>query len=170
MHTDTCFRLFLLNTTNQPQLTSFINATANSVRRTFPAGLMTGAGMVVANPAYGPNPVYAQNWTTGAYHGTVVWSWPLAMMAKGLELQLSRCDNSASQPAFCSDSSVYPNVKTAYNTLWDSIDANRNQLSSEVWSWVYKNGQFQVTPLGIMPPPPGVGGSVGTFSFFFFLF
>jgi hypothetical protein len=38
---------------------------------------MTDVGMVVANPAYGGDPVYAQNFTTGAYHGTVVWGWPL---------------------------------------------------------------------------------------------
>jgi hypothetical protein len=38
---------------------------------------MTDVGMLVANPAYGDDPVYAANWTTGAYHGTVVWGWPL---------------------------------------------------------------------------------------------
>jgi hypothetical protein len=73
MNTDTCFRLFLLNSTNDSQLTSFLNATANSIRLTFPAGLMTDVGMLVANPAYGADPIYAANWTTSAYHGTVVW-------------------------------------------------------------------------------------------------
>jgi hypothetical protein len=76
MNTDTCFRHFLLNTTNDDQLTTFLNATANSIRLTFPAGLMTDVGMLVANPAYGGNPVYAANWTTSAYHGTVVWYVP----------------------------------------------------------------------------------------------
>lgn len=73
MNTDTCFRHFLLNTTNDEQLTSFLNATANSIRLTFPAGLMTDVGILVANPAYGTDPIYAANWTTSAYHGTVVW-------------------------------------------------------------------------------------------------
>jgi hypothetical protein len=73
MNTDSCFRHFLLNTTNDQQLTSFLNNTANSIRLRFPAGLMTDVGMLVANPAYGSNPVYAANWTTSAYHGTVVW-------------------------------------------------------------------------------------------------
>lgn len=163
MNTDDCFRHFLLNTTNDAQLTPFLNNSASNIRRTFPAGLMTGASMVVANPAFGENPVYAQNWTTGAYHGTVVWSWQLAMMAKGLELQMDRCGSSA-VPAFCSDSSVFDNVKKAYNVLWDSIEANAQYLSSEVWSWVYKNGQFVVTPLGVLPPPPGVGTQTGEFS------
>jgi hypothetical protein len=177
MNTDDCFRLFLLNTTDQKQLTSFVNQTANNVRRQFPAGLMTGVSLVVANPAYGENPVYAQNFTTGAYHGTVVWSWQLAMMVKGLELQLGRCSDTNSSPFssansqnkdafvpdFCQDTATYENVKTAYNILWDSIEANLALLSSEVWSWVYQDGRFVPTPLGVLPPPPGVGGQTGKF-------
>ena len=171
MNTDTCFRLFLLNSTNDSQLTSFLNATANSIRLTFPAGLMTDVGMLVANPAYGADPIYAANWTTSAYHGTVVWcaspaltpqsstltasrSWPLAMMARGLELQLSRC-SSSSVPTFCTDSAVYGNVKTAYNMLWDNIEANSAHLSTEVWSWTYEGGKFNYIDLGALPPPPG---------------
>jgi hypothetical protein len=154
MNSDDCFRHFLINSTNQTQLTSFINSTANNIRRTFPAGLMTDVGMLVANPAYGNSPIYAANWTTSAYHGTVVWSWQLAMMAKGFELQLSRCTSSA-KPDFCSDNTVYPNVVNAYNVLWDSIDANRAHLSTEVWSWTYGNGKFDFVDLGSLPPPPG---------------
>ncbi|KAG4438564.1 hypothetical protein IFR05_005939 [Cadophora sp. M221] len=157
MNTDTCFHLFMLNTTNQTQLTSFVNATANSIRRRFPAGLMTDVGMLVANPAYGDNPIYAANWTTNAYHGTVVWSWQLAMMAKGLELQLSRCSSDA-VPDFCSDESVHGNVKTAYNALWDVIDASADNLSTEVWSWTYDaaGDRFDYIDLGGLPPPAGV--------------
>jgi hypothetical protein len=174
MNTDDCFRHFLLNTTNNAQLTSFLNNSATNIRRTFPAGLMTSAGMVVANPAFGEDPVYAQNWTTGAYHGTVVWSWPLAMMAKGLEMQLGRCELSINfsmsavervlppVPDFCTDDSVYVNVREAYNTLWDSIEGVQDQLSQEVWSWVYRDGGFQVTPLGVIPPPGG-GSQTGMF-------
>ncbi len=171
MNTDSCFRLFMLNTTNQTQLTSFLNLTANNIQRTFPAGLMTDVGMVVANPAYGGDPVYAANWTTSAYHGTVVWSWPLAMMAKGLELQLSRCNssspttNATSIPNFCSDTIVHTNIVAAYNTLWDSIEANTEHLSTEVWSWTYDGsgnggrGEFNYIDLGALPPPPGTGST-----------
>jgi hypothetical protein len=154
MNTDDCFRHFLLNTTNQTQLTAFINSTANNIRRTFPAGLMTDVSMLVANPAYGPAPVYAANFTTSAYHGTVVWSWPLAMMARGLELQLSRCA-SAAAPAFCADAVVHGNVKSAYNVLWDSIETNKAHLTTEVWSWTYAGGKFVYIDLGALPPPPG---------------
>lgn len=158
MNTDDCFRLFLVNGTNQTQLTAFVNQTANNVMRTFPAGLLTSVGMLVANPAYGLQPEYAANWTTSAYHGTVVWSWPQAMMVRGLELQLGRC-NSEAIPDFCNDQVVYNNVLKAYNTLWDTIEANSVHLSTEVWSWIYENGGFQFTPLGALPPPPGTSAT-----------
>lgn len=158
MNTDDCFRLFLVNSTNQTQLTSFVNQTANNVMRTFPAGLLTSVGLLIANPAYGGDPVYAANWTTNAYHGTVVWSWQQAMMARGLELQLDRCNGNA-VPDFCHDAVVHNNVLKAYNVLWETIEANSVNLSTEVWSWIYANGNFQFTPLGALPPPPGTSAT-----------
>jgi hypothetical protein len=71
------------------------------------------------------------------------------MMARGLELQLSRC-SSNDAPVFCKDMSVYCNVKTAYNKLWDSIEHNRQYLSTEVWSWTYSNDTFQYIDLGTL--------------------
>lgn len=62
---------------------------------------------------------------------------------------------------------MFGNVKNAYNKLWDVIEANRELLSSEVWSWVYRDNDFQYTTLGELPPPPGVGGSTGKFKFIF---
>ncbi|KAJ6102233.1 hypothetical protein N7486_004660 [Penicillium sp. IBT 16267x] len=179
MHTDDCFRHYLLNTTNNAQLSTFLNSTATNIRRTFPAGLMTDVGMLIANPAFGGDPVYAQNWTTGAYHGTVVWSWQLAMMAKGLELQMGRCEVTANfsmpsgkrkkiadiVPDFCTDDSIFDNVKAAYNALWDSIGLNEGQLSTEVWSWVNRNGTFQLAQLADLPPPPGLSGQTGMLRF-----
>ncbi|RDW80949.1 glycogen debranching enzyme [Coleophoma crateriformis] len=160
MNTDTCFRLFMLNTTNEAQLTSFLNTTADSIRRRFPAGLMTDVGMLIANPAFGEPEIYAANWTTSAYHGTVVWSWQLAMMASGLQAQLGRCipaTNGLVTPEFCGTASVFENVKHAYNVLWDSIEANREHLSTEVWSWIYTadTDAFVFEDLGALPPPPG---------------
>lgn len=69
MNTDDCFRTFLLNTTNQTQLTAFINQTANNILRPYPVGLSTPVGAIVANPAYGGDPIYAANFTNNAYHG-----------------------------------------------------------------------------------------------------
>lgn len=160
MNTDDCFRLFLINDTNQIQAAKFINQAANNVRRRFPAGLMTDVGMVVANPAYGSQEVYAVNWTTSSYHGTVVWSWQLAMMAKGFESQLERCyDTHAKIPLFCRHRAVYSNIVHAYNVLWDSIEQNKQYLSSEVWSWEYRDGRFVQYPLGALPSQNGVSAT-----------
>ncbi|EGR49726.1 uncharacterized protein TRIREDRAFT_59665 [Trichoderma reesei QM6a] len=172
-HTDTAFRHYLLNTTDEEQLTTFINASANAILRPFPAGLSTPVGVVVANPALSNNEVLIANFTNSAYHGTVVWSWQLALMAKGFERQLERCQgvnatdiplsvtNAATIPQFCSDKGVFGALKKAYNKLWDIIDDNEEQLESEVWSWTYNDGStrgFEFSPLGVLPPPPGVGG------------
>ncbi|KAF2875566.1 hypothetical protein BDV95DRAFT_562189 [Massariosphaeria phaeospora] len=146
MNTDDCFRVFLMNSTNQDQLSSFLNQTADHILRPFPVGLSSDVGLFVANPAYGGDPMYAQSFTNRDYHGTVVWGWQLAMMAAGLGRQLARCI-SESVPDFCKDKVVYDKVLLAYNHLWTLIDNNRAQLSSEVWSWTYDNG-FRFEPLG----------------------
>ncbi|KAI0836010.1 carbohydrate-binding module family 52 protein [Hypoxylon sp. FL0890] len=153
MNTDDCFRLFLLNGTDQSQLSAFLSQVADNILRPFPLGLSTDVGLVVANPAYGKGSVDVKEFTESAYHGTVVWSWQLAMMAAGLERQLERCEHE--QLAFCTDSALHGHVLEAYNHLWDLIDTNREHLSSEVWSWVYRDGKFQYTPLGALPPPEG---------------
>lgn len=157
MNTDDCFRLFLLNTTNDAQLASFLNQSALNILRPFPAGLTTSVGVVVANPALADADVLRTNFTNSAYHGTVIWSWQLAMIARGFETQLGRC-NGEQAPAFCTDDAVYGNVKGAYNALWDNLEQNDQYLAQEVWSWEYRDDDFQFTPLGSLPPPPGVSG------------
>lgn len=157
LNTDDCFRHFLLNTTNQTQLSSFVSQTADHILAPYPVGLTTDVGLLVANPAYGGQPSYSANFTNTDYHGTVVWGWQLAMMAKGLEHQLGRCApsnattaiTSSTTPDFCADEALHSKVVSAYNRLWDVIDANTAILSGEVWSWRYVDGEgFVALPLG----------------------
>jgi hypothetical protein len=148
MNTDSCFRHFFLNTTNQTQLSSFLEETAEHILQPFPIGLSTSIGLLIANPAYGGASVYASNFTASAYHGTVVWSWQLAMMAQGLARQLDRCNLPSDVPEFCDNGALYDKVLAAYNHLWDIIDANEQQLSSEVWSWRWEDGGYKVVSLG----------------------
>jgi hypothetical protein len=91
MNTDDCFRHFFLNTTNQTQLTAYISQTADHILQPFPVGLSTDAGLFVANPAYAGDAGFEQGFSKTDYHGTVVWSWQLAMMGAGLARQLGRC-------------------------------------------------------------------------------
>ncbi|EXV06747.1 hypothetical protein X797_001469 [Metarhizium robertsii] len=165
-HTDTAFRHFLLNATgDDAQQTAFINASANAILRPFPAGLTTPVGAVVANPALSGQDVLIANFTNAAYHGTVVWGWQLALMAKGFERQLARCGTPApaGSPGFCRDDAVLGALRAAYNRLWDVIEDNEGQLQSEVWSWTFgasgngTGGAYKLSPLGVLPPPPGVG-------------
>jgi hypothetical protein len=147
MNTDDCFRHFLLNTTNQQQLSDFLGQTADHILAPFPAGLTTDAGLVVANPAFGGDPAYASTFSNRDYHGTVVWSWQLAMMARGLERQLGRC-HGLEGPDFCSDQELRGRVYSAYNRLWDVIEANEGILSGEMWTWRWEGDKFVPVPFG----------------------
>lgn len=93
MNTDDCFRHFLLDTTNQTQLSAYMSQTADHILQPFPVGLSSDVGLFVANPAYSGNKDFAGTFSRTAYHGTVVWSWQLAMMGAGLARQLSRCSS-----------------------------------------------------------------------------
>jgi hypothetical protein len=142
-----------------------------AVMRPFPAGLMTDVGLVVANAAFADRDVQAR-FTPAAYHGAVVWSWQQALLAAGLERQLARCDLSAPLRA---------KLDAAQAQLWRAIRASRAVQSSELWSWAYRDGRYQVVPFGagkadvdesnaaqlwstvylaVQPPPPAAKTSV----------
>lgn len=103
----------------------------------FPLGLMTGAGLVVANPAFAPPELQAR-FTTHDYHGTVVWSWVQAAFASGLDRQLRRAEL---------PNPVRERLVAAQRTLWAAIDAAATMRNSELWSWRYDGG-YRVQPFG----------------------
>jgi hypothetical protein len=103
-----------------------------SAMRPFPAGLMTDAGMVVANAALADAQVQAR-FSPAAYHGAVVWSWQQALFAAGLARQLERPDLPASTRKVLTD---------AQGMLWRAIEAGRAFRSSELWSWEVKDGRI----------------------------
>jgi len=111
---------------------------SDAIGKPFPAGLMTGAGMLVANPAFAPAPLAAK-FGPGAYHGTVIWSWQQALAAAGLERQLARTDLS---PA------IRVRLAATQQCLWRAIAATRAVQSSELWSWRYAAGRYRVAAFG----------------------
>lgn len=115
-----------------------VDRAVTTLIRPFPAGLMTGAGMLVANPAFCA-PALQAKFTRNAYHGTVVWSWQQALFAAGIERQLRRPD-------------LPPEVRThllaAQSLLWSAITATRSMNNSELWSWSFRGGRYQVAPFG----------------------
>lgn len=111
---------------------------ASSFIDAFPAGLRTGVGMLVANPAFADAAIQ-RKFSPNAYHGTVVWSWQQALVAAGLARQLERRDLPAD---------VRASLARAQSCLWDGIEATRRVQSSELWSWRYADGRYQVVPFG----------------------
>ena len=112
--------------------------TAALFTRPFPAGLRTGAGLLVANPAFAA-PALQARFSPRAYHGTVVWSWQQALAAAGLARQLERTDLAPT---------TRKALAVAQSCLWDGIEATRAVQSSELWSWRYAGGRYQVVAFG----------------------
>ncbi len=109
-----------------------------AVLRPFPAGLLTDAGIVVANPVFATPEVQAR-FGNNAYHGTVVWSWQQALLAAGLDRQLRRADLPRG---------VKQRLRRAEQALWRAIDAGKEMRNSELWSWRYRDGRYRVAPFG----------------------
>jgi hypothetical protein len=104
----------------------------------FPLGLMTDVGPVVANPAYAPAEL-AERFDRNHYHGTVIWSWQQAVVAAGLERQLQRRDLA---------NTVRAALVAARARARAAAEASQALRASELWSWVFQDGQFRAQPFG----------------------
>ena len=133
MQSDEGFLLLFANP--EPQV---LDGIVSVLMRPFPAGLMTGAGMVVANPVF-CSPRRQKLFSRNAYHGTVVWSWQQALFAAGLARQLARHDLPAA---------VRADLIKAQQVLWSAIEATRSMQNAELWSWSYEGGHYQLRPFG----------------------
>jgi hypothetical protein len=125
----------LLFTTPPPPT---LDSDVRSVLRPFPLGLLTDAGMLVANPAFA-NAALKARFTNHAYHGTVVWSWQQALFAAGLERQLERADL---------PQSIREHLLEARQALWRVIRGTRSMEASELWSWRFASGGYRIAPFG----------------------
>ena len=106
--------------------------------RPFPAGLLTGVGMLVANPAFCAAKCQAL-FTPNEYQGAVIWSWQQALFAAGLARQLERPDLPAATRV---------RLRQAQRRLWAAIDATRSLQNAELWSWTYRDGHYRARPFG----------------------
>ncbi len=111
---------------------------ADTLTRPFPAGLLTGVGLTVANAAYAPDAV-EPIFDRGRYHGAVIWSWQQALLAAGIERQLKREDLTA--PARTA-------LERARARLDEAIAASDAVRGSELWSWSQTDGVYRVEPFG----------------------
>jgi hypothetical protein len=69
----------------------------------------------------------------------VVWSWQQALFAAGLERQLHRTDLTAE---------LRSKLQQGQRALWNAIAATRAQRNSELWSWKFSGGHYQVNAFG----------------------
>lgn len=109
-----------------------------SMLRPFPAGLLTEAGLVVANPVFA-DAARQRMFGRTAYHGTVTWSWQQALLAAGLERQVARHDLSTE---------TRQRLREARQRLWSVIENTRELRASELWSWQYVDGRYRAAPFG----------------------
>ncbi len=134
MHSDIGFALLFLD----PPAAD-LNRMLDASFKRFPAGLVTDVGIVVANAAFADKPI-RDRFGKGAYHGAVIWSWQQAMLAAGLDRQLTRRDLPAATRA---------RLERARRNLWKLIQAvGPESRSSELWSWRFTDGQYQFRALG----------------------
>jgi glycogen debranching enzyme len=131
MHSDESFALLL----GRPSARQ-IDRSLDVLLRPFPSGLLTSAGLLVANPAYADSAIQAR-FTRNDYHGTAIWAWQQALLAAGLERQLARRD-------------LLPvlrgRLQAARSSLWRVIQASNAFRGSELWSWSYQAGRYQPEP------------------------
>ena len=133
LHSDGGFALLFL----RPDART-LDAAVESMLRPFPAGLLTDAGLLVANPVYADART-ARSFGRNAYHGTVVWSWQQALLAAGIAEQLRRDDL---------PDGIRDRLREAQRRLWRAIDATVAMRTSELWSWSYAGGRYRAEPFG----------------------
>lgn len=135
-----------------------VHATVQALQP-YPRGLLTNAGMLVANPAFSWNASAATMFSNRAYHGAVAWGWQQGMMAAGVARQLALCglggssleavalssapggrepgNGTQAQPAWCADRALVLALHAAQGRLWDAIAGSKDVLYTEVWSPVF---------------------------------
>jgi hypothetical protein len=133
LNSDEGFRLLLTEPTPAALERSLV-----AILRPFPAGLTTGVGVVVANPALA-SAAQQREFSRFAYHGTVVWSWQQALLVAGIERQLRRGDLPGSSREL---------LTRARTEVWAAIGKSTAVRTSELWSWSYAGGQFHLEPFG----------------------
>jgi hypothetical protein len=140
---------------------AYLRHVASRITRPFPAGLMSPAGIMVANPAFAAPDLLVTDrkrtedpgddastplrelFTSSRYHGTVVWSWQQALLASGVRRQLLRKDLSGAARTA---------LQKAECELWQVIDATRKSSTRELWSWAPgSDGRPELRPFGAAP-------------------
>lgn len=104
----------------------------------YPLGLLSEAGVLIANPAFVEDHDTLMQFHTKAYHGPVIWGWPMRALVMGLARQIKYSSDLAKKE-----------VLTRFLKHVLSIRDSLGPLALfEVWSWdIDDNGQMYAVPL-----------------------
>ena len=134
LHSDEGFRLLLTEPAPQ-ELTRCLGA----IMRPFPAGLMTDAGLLVANPAL------ASADTAARIHPLRLSRHGRLVLAAGVARRRDRASVATRRSA---GAHAHTTANAPARELWAAIDRSKALRTSELWSWSYANGQFRIEPFG----------------------
>lgn len=142
MNSDSCFRLM----TGEPSPAE-ISDILKTVTLPYPLGLMSDVGMFVSNPIYTQDRDLWKKMDRNGYHGTVVWSWPNALMEKGLMKQIQRF----SSPEYSGDAEAQKLVKDMVAALKSLRGKEKNvgdMINFELWTYRVEDGRMKAHPYG----------------------
>ncbi|MFN3660387.1 MAG: hypothetical protein ACK4TN_04010, partial [Brevinematales bacterium] len=112
------------------------------LRMSYPLGLDTSAGMLVANPALSEEPLLYYALDRRAYHGTVVWGWQQVMMQMGLINQYKLFKTKGYEDKA-------QNIRDLLQRLWENQKTAKEFLTSELWSWKVEKDAVIPVPYGV---------------------
>lgn len=108
----------------------------------YPLGLSERGGMLVANSIYSPGGSLWKSLDRNAYHGAVVWSWQMALMAKGLERQIGRFGGAPQGKA------LKARLFGALEKIHRMQELPGGLSNSELWTNRMISGQMTPVPFG----------------------
>ncbi|KAH8880252.1 hypothetical protein GQ53DRAFT_813391 [Thozetella sp. PMI_491] len=118
-----CFRLCLLNTTDDVQLYRLLDQAANLMLAPYPFGLKLDQGFAMANRAFLETQVNMMPMILPtALDGRSDQYWLLPAMATRFGRQLDRCAG-PSAPGFCSDGELRTKLIAAYDAIWSALES-----------------------------------------------
>lgn len=112
------------------------------IKMSYPLGLDTPAGVLVANPALSNDPLLYYALDRRAYHGTVVWGWQQVMLQMGLIRQYEYLKTKGYE-----DKARH--LRQLLRRIWERQKTAKEFLSSELWSWKVEKGSLLPAPYGV---------------------
>ncbi len=131
MHSDDSMLLVFGTPSNE-----FLRSSAQRIRRSFPYGLSTTEGILVANPAFA-KPELQKKFDETKYHGRVSWTMQEHLLVFGL----SRALGDSKLPA-----DLAKDLTIAKQHVQDVIAKKAKMSGNEVFALKFENGTFVAVP------------------------